>query len=108
MNTITIEQKVPARMRDGVTLYTDVYRPSAEGRFPVLLTRTPYGKDLILSNIFQSMHRLRAVRAGYVVIIQDCRGTFSSEGQFEYCFHERKDGYDTVEWAAALLYRLAQ
>ena len=104
MNDILVEQNIPARMRDGVTLYADVYRPTSSGRFPVLLTRTPYGKDLMLSNIFPSMHILRAVRAGYVVIIQDCRGTFSSEGQFEYCFHEGKDGFDTVEWAASLPY----
>jgi putative CocE/NonD family hydrolase len=104
MNNITIEQNVPAKMRDGVTLNADVYRPAGAGQYPVLLTRLPYGKDLILSSVFQSMHLLRAVRAGYVVIIQDCRGTFSSEGQFEYCFHEGKDGYDTVEWAAALPY----
>jgi hypothetical protein len=91
-------------MRDGVTLYADVYRPALAGRYPVLLTRLPYGKDLILSSVFQSMHILRAVRSGYVVVIQDCRGTFASEGQFEYCFHEGKDGYDTVEWAADLPY----
>ena len=101
MNDIIIEQSTPARMRDGVTLYADVYRPTSTGRFPVLLARTPYGKDLALSTIFPSMHILRAVRAGYVVVIQDCRGTFSSEGQFEYCFHEGKDGFDTVEWAAS-------
>ncbi len=91
-------------MRDGVTLYADVYRPAEPGRYPVLLTRLPYGKDLILANLFPTLHFLRAVRAGYVVIIQDCRGTFASEGQFDYCFHEGQDGYDTIEWAAGLPY----
>lgn len=105
MNNVSIEQNVPARMRDGVTLYADVYRPSEPGQYPVLLARTPYGKDMILSKV-ESMHILRAVRTGYVVIIQDCRGTFTSEGTFEYCFHEGKDGYDTVEWASALPYSM--
>ncbi|HEY96252.1 MAG TPA: CocE/NonD family hydrolase [Dehalococcoidia bacterium] len=104
MSDIIIEQNVPARMRDGVTLYADVYRPSEPGQYAVLLTRSPYGKDTILMNIFQSLHILRAVREGYVVIIQDCRGRFTSEGTFEYCFHEGEDGYDTVEWAAGLPY----
>jgi len=104
MNTITIEQNVPARMRDGVTLYADVYRSSEHGQSPVLLCRLPYGKDMSLSHMLQSMHVLRAVRSGYIVIIQDCRGRFSSEGQFDYCAHEGNDGYDAVEWAAQLPY----
>ena len=104
MSTVIVEQNVPARMRDGVTLNADVYRPAAPGRYPVLLTRLPYGKDLMLANLFPVLHFLRAVRAGYVVIAQDCRGTFASEGQFDSCFHEGQDGYDAIEWAAALPY----
>lgn len=104
MRTITIEQNIPARMRDGVTLYADVYRPAESGQFPVLLSRLPYGKDMMLSNMLQVMNILRAVREGYVVIIQDCRGRFASEGQFDYCAHEGQDGYDTIEWAAQLPY----
>lgn len=99
MNTVIVEQNVPVRMRDGVILYADIYRPSSPGKYPVLLTRLPYGKQAI---VFQNSWAL--VQAGYVVIIQDCRGTFTSEGQFNYCFHEGDDGYDTVEWAAALPY----
>jgi putative CocE/NonD family hydrolase len=104
MNTIIIEQNVPAKMRDGVVLMADIFRPAEAGQFPVLLTRLPYGKELMLSSAIQWMDILRAVRSGYVVILQDCRGTFASEGKFEYCFHEGKDGYDMVEWAAALPY----
>ncbi len=102
MSNIIIEQNVPAKMRDGVTLFADVYRPAEQGQFPVLLTRLPYGKDLALPKMFELMHIPRAVRAGYIVIVQDCRGCFASEGEFEYCFHEGKDGYDTVEWASRL------
>ncbi len=99
MNTVIVEQNVPARMRDGITLYADVYRPSTPGRYPILLSRLPYGKQAV---VFQNVWAL--LQAGYVVVIQDCRGTFSSEGQFAYCPHEGDDGYDTVEWAAALPY----
>ena len=104
MNTVIVEQNIPAKMRDGVTLYADVYRPAEPGRYPVLLTRLPYGKEAMMAAMFPVMHLWRAVRAGYVVIIQDCRGTFASEGQFDYCFHEGADGCDTIEWAAALPY----
>lgn len=104
MNNIIIEQNIPAKMRDGVTLFADVYRPAEQGQFPVLLTRLPYGKELVLPKIFEILHVLRAVREGYVMIVQDCRGSWASEGEFEYCFHEGKDGYDTVEWAAGLPY----
>ena len=99
MNTVIVEQNVPARMRDGISLYADVYRPSTPGQYPILLSRLPYGKQAV---VFQNVWAL--LQAGYVVVIQDCRGTFSSEGQFAYCPHEGDDGYDTVEWAATLPY----
>ena len=104
MNNIIVEQNIPAMMRDGVRLYADVYRPAEPGRYPVLLTRLPYGKELMVGAMLSTMHILRAARAGYIVIVQDCRGCFASEGQFDYTFHEGQDGYDTVEWAASLPY----
>ena len=104
MNNIIIEQNIPSRMRDGVTLYADIYRPAEPGQYPVLITRLPYGKDIALANILPAMNILRAARSGYIVIVQDCRGCFSSEGEFDLCFHEGQDGYDTVEWAAGLPY----
>ena len=103
MGTIIIEQNLPAHMRDGITLYADIYRPADSEKYPVLLARLPYNKEMT-SHLFQSLDAFRAVRAGYVIIVQDCRGRFASEGQFEYCAHEGKDGYDTVEWAAQLPY----
>src|SRR2546428_5388940 len=97
---IKVEKNVPAKMRDGVTLYADVYRPDADGRFPVLLLRRPYGKHQVLS---PSDHDYFVPR-GYVVIVQDTRGRFESEGEFYPLIDEPLDGYDTVEWAATLPY----
>ena len=93
-----MEQNVAAKMRDGVTLRANIYRPKAEGQFPVLLQRTPYNKggntDIGLSG---------AAR-GYVVIVQDVRGRYASDGEFYTFKNESDDGYDTIEWAAALPY----
>ena len=95
---IKVEKNVPAKMRDGVTLYADVYRPDAEGRFPVILLRLPYGKEM--ASDFGD-HEYFPAR-GYVVIIQDGRGRFASEGEYYPLITEGFDGYDTVEWAAFL------
>jgi putative CocE/NonD family hydrolase len=95
---ITVTRNVEAKMRDGVTLRADVYRPKAEGRYPVLLVRTPYDKQWI------SDFGHRGAARGYVVIAQDVRGRFESEGEWYTFRYESQDGYDTVEWAAALPY----
>ena len=97
---IKSEKNVPATMRDGTTLYADVYRPEAEGRFPVILLRLPYGKQL--AEVFGD-HEYFPAR-GYVVIVQDGRGRFESEGEYYPLIDEAQDGYDTVEWAASLPY----
>jgi putative CocE/NonD family hydrolase len=93
---VTLERNVPAKMRDGVILRADIYRPKADGKFPVLLVRTPYDKT-------QELHfGLRAAARGYIVVAQDVRGRFESEGDWYTFKNESQDGYDTVEWAAAL------
>jgi len=90
-------------MRDGTVLYADVWRPDAPGRFPVLLTRTPYDKALLLNAVIAGVDPMRSVGEGYVVIYQDTRGRFTSQG--EWAFEaEFNDGYDSVEWAAGLPY----
>src|SRR5712692_2931086 len=94
---IKVEKNVPAKMCDGVTLYADVYRPDAAGRFPVILLRLPYGKEM--AGDFGD-HEFFPAR-GYVVIIQDGRGRFTSEGEFYALINEPQDGYDTVESAAS-------
>ena len=95
---VTFEPDVAMKTRDGVTLYADIFRPKADGQFPVLLQRTPYGKSNDISIA------LRGAARGYVMIIQDVRGRFASEGEWYVFKHESQDGYDTVEWAAALPY----
>jgi putative CocE/NonD family hydrolase len=95
---VTAERGVRVKMRDGVVLRADVYRPKAEGKFPVLLQRTPYNKA---GGVEFGLH---AAARGYVVIIQDVRGRYTSEGEWYTFKHESQDGYDSVEWAAALPY----
>src|SRR6185312_9467209 len=95
---VTVERGVEATMRDGTVLRADIYRPKEEGRFPVLLQRTPYNKS------GEAGFGYKAASSGYVVIVQDVRGRYTSEGEWYPFKHESRDGYDTVEWAAALPY----
>ena len=95
---VAVERNVAAKMRDGVTLRADIYRPKAEGKFPVLLVRTPYDKTGSMG------FGLRGAAHGYVVISQDVRGRFASEGDWYPFKNESQDGYDTVEWAGTLPY----
>jgi putative CocE/NonD family hydrolase len=95
---VAFEGNVAMVTRDGVTLRADVYRPDADGRFPVLLERTPYNK---FSNIDTG---LKGAARGYVVILQDVRGRNASDGDWYPFKFESADGYDSVEWAAALPY----
>lgn len=99
--TVIVERDVMVPMRDGVKLATDVYRPADEARHPVLVHRTPYNKGdaWIVGGLMFSP--LEAVQRGYVVVIQDSRGRFKSEGDWRPFVVEGPDGYDTVEWAAA-------
>ena len=75
---IVVDYDVPAQMRDGVILRANVYRPAGEGRWPVLLTRLPYGKDFPIGN--SVLDAAQVARRGYVVIVQDTRGRFASRG----------------------------
>lgn len=100
---IITEKNVPCTLRDGTILRADVYLPSTSGKYPVLVTRLPYGKDdPFFSHRYIDTNRL--VRAGYVVIIQDVRGRYQSDGVFYPFQSEAEDGYDTIEWAAKLPY----
>jgi hypothetical protein len=95
---VTVEHNATATMRDGTKLRADIYRPKAEGKFPVLLVRTPYDKTQELE------FGVKAAARGYVVVAQDVRGRFQSEGDWYPFKYESQDGYDTVEWAATLPY----
>ena len=93
---VIVERNVAMKTRDGVTLRADIYRPAGDQKFPVLLERTPYNKD----GGDEFGHR--AALRGYVVVIQDVRGRYASEGEWYPFKYESNDGYDAVEWAAGL------
>src|SRR5260370_12105580 len=103
---ISLDFDVPARMRDGIILRANVYRPASEGQWPVLLTRLPYGKDFPLGS--SVMDPAQVARRGYVVIVQDTRGRFTSEGEWVPFFNEALDGVYSIGWAAQLPSRNAQ
>jgi putative CocE/NonD family hydrolase len=97
---VVVHRDVPVPMRDGVRLAADVYVPArsnkpAEGRFPVVMERTPYDK----TNKYGEGRYF--ARRGYVAVMQDVRGRFQSEGKWYPFAKEAADGYDSVEWAAA-------
>ena len=93
-----LEKSVAVSMRDGVVLRADVMRPAKAGKFPVLVYRTPYGKDAAQQQYTTFKH---AAERGYAVVIQDVRGRHRSDGDFRPYENEGRDGYDTIEWAAA-------
>jgi uncharacterized protein len=95
---VAYERDVAVSMRDGVKLRADIYRPDAEGKFPVLLQRTPYDKNHGIE------FGLKGAARGYVVIFEDVRGRYASEGEWSPFMNESNDGFDSVEWAAALPY----
>ena len=96
---------VMAPMRDGVRLATDIYLPNGQGSgpFPIVLSRTPYDKG-DCENVRAQYFAAR----GYVAMIQDERGRHDSEGEYYWLMDEgwgeRRDGYDTIEWAATQPY----
>ncbi len=101
---VTMERNIAVPMRDGVLLRADVYRPQAEGPFPVILTRTPYNKGSLDGSASPTYETLAA--AGYIVVAQDVRGRYASEGDFTplfaFGYPDIEDGYDTIEWCAQL------
>ena len=110
---VTRDVMVP--MRDGVRLATDIYRPARNGaaveqRFPVILERTPYDKTAAsrserTPDVARPKSRAEVatffVRRGYVVVYQDCRGRYASEGEFVKYLSDGDDGYDTCAWILA-------
>ncbi len=86
------DEMVP--MRDGAKLATSIYLPEGDGPWPVVLVRTPYGKDT------QSAGNASWTKRGFALVTQDCRGRFKSEGQYRPFLDDPDDGYDTVEWIA--------
>jgi len=109
---MVVESDIMVAARDGVKLATDVYRPARDGkplpgRFPVILERTPYGKTVVSRSELSVANPKPLSRAevarffvskGYVVIYQDCRGRYGSEGKFVKYLSDGADGYDTCAW----------
>lgn len=98
---VLIRPNIRVPMRDGVELVTDLYLPAQDGQLvepqPALLLRSPYNKGD--ANNPQAMSW---ARRGYVVAIQDVRGRYASDGVFTAFAQEDVDGYDCIEWLAAL------
>lgn len=97
---LTIEKNLRVALRDGVQLATDVYRPAGDGQHPVVMLRLPYNKEQP-ALLFLAGDILRVAQAGYAVVVQDCRGTWASDGEFNPYFQEAEDGADAIAWAAA-------
>lgn len=94
---VVLDSAVSVPMRDGVVLKAHVWHPAGGERVPVLITRTPYGRgeDATGPDFVR-----QATARGYAVVVQDVRGRYGSEGEYEPYRHEGQDGYDTIEWAA--------
>src|SRR5262249_30433720 len=97
-NDVKVDHHVAMPMRDGVKLYADVYRPAGDGKYPVLLSRTPYSTQRYPSAYQEPLF---FASRGYVFVFQDVRGRHESEGRWEPFRDDIEDGYDSVEWAAA-------
>ncbi len=99
--TLAVE-RVDAAMttRDGTRLDADLWVPQAEGPYPVLLVRTPFGRRKAETYVYA--HPIWYAEQGYIVAVQDVRGTGSSEGSFDPFVHEADDGADALAWASRL------
>lgn len=86
---------IPVPMKDGARLCTNVFLPSAPGRFPTLLVRTPYNKGVQLTPYYEGF-----VAHGYALVIQDVRGRYHSSGEFRPLEQEPRDGDETLNWIA--------
>jgi putative CocE/NonD family hydrolase len=96
-----IDQKVMMPMRDGIRLATDIYRPKGEGKHPVVFSRTPYNFNTwvdgkMVNGPLQAAYE--AVSRGYVYVVQNERGRFFSEGEWDILGTPITDGYDALEW----------
>ena len=111
MDAIRIEKSVGAPMRDGVTLRADIYRLDDTERRPAILFRTPYNKDAVQLDMLRPID---CAAAGFVAVVQDCRGRFASDGDWAFSTAaarpggmtagwqlEAQDTADTIAWIAA-------
>lgn len=97
--SVRVEKGLKVSMRDGALLNTNVYRPRGSDRLPVVMTRMPYGINEMYC-FMPAIGRFWA-RKGYAFVVQDVRGRFDSEGEWDPFVHEIEDGYDTLDWISA-------
>lgn len=97
--SVTIDYDLDVPMRDGVSLRADLFRPAGADRWPVVIIRTPYDRQLG-SAFGMQMNAVQLAAAGYAVVVQDVRGRFASEGDFYPFIHEGSDGVDSIAWCA--------
>jgi putative CocE/NonD family hydrolase len=97
--SVTIDYDLSVPMRDGVKLKADVFRPAGGDRWPVVMIRTPYDRQLG-STFGMQMNAVQLAAAGYAVVVQDVRGRYASEGEFTPFINEGKDGVDSIAWGA--------
>jgi hypothetical protein len=101
-SSTVVDYDVPVWLADGTQLATDVYRPAEPGRYPTILIRTPYGKSATPNTLaLDGFDTMSTVRAGYVVAIQDVRGTSGSAGRMRHFHDEAADGAEAIAWAAS-------
>jgi putative CocE/NonD family hydrolase len=98
-----VEQKVMMPMRDGIRLATDIYRPKTDEPVPVIFSRTPYNFNLYSEgklNKRQIQRAMEAVKRGYAYVVQNERGRYFSEGEWDILGVPLTDGYDAFSWMA--------
>jgi putative CocE/NonD family hydrolase len=98
--TFTVQNDVPTAMRDGTILRSNVFTPDQPGPHPVVMIRLPYNKDRPMTNSY-GLPNVYAEHC-YIVVSQDVRGQYKSDGVWYPFRSEATDGYDAIEWAAAL------
>ncbi|RYF44454.1 MAG: CocE/NonD family hydrolase, partial [Comamonadaceae bacterium] len=99
---VTLEPDLRVRMRDGVELATDIYRPvGVTGALPTILIRTQYGKSPYRPPEFKKTQPGIFAGQGYTVVVQELRGLFNSGGSYALGEHDATDGYDTLTWIAS-------
>jgi len=96
-----VDQKVMMPMRDGIRLATDIYRPKGDGKYPIVFSRTPYnfntwGDGELNTRTMQTA--LSWVQKGYAYVVQNERGRYFSEGEWDILGVPLTDGYDALEW----------
>jgi putative CocE/NonD family hydrolase len=96
-----VEEKVMMPMRDGIRLATDIYRPKADGKYPIIFSRTPYNFNTWVDGkqrLREAQRALDYIKQGYAYVVQNERGRYYSEGEWDILGVPLTDGYDAFEW----------